>query len=108
MTIVDDFRCFFCSFPYLDGMGLGKEKKAFLKARYDLLDAALSRLSPKHKIIYLTYKQYEAMTEEGYKLPRQLLKALRDELELTQSTIRVYKNEVFEEVEAYLRIYGSK
>lgn len=95
-------------FPDIENMEIGKERKAILLERYKHLKKALGRLTPKHKIIYLTYKQYESETKEGYKLPRKLLKDLRTELDLTQSTVRVYKNEAFNEVETYLKNYGSK
>lgn len=95
-------------FPDIEKMEIGKERKAELKKLYELLNNALSRLSPKHKIIYLTYKQYEVETKEGFMLPRRLLKDLRMELDLTQSSIRVYKNEANKEVDNFLKIYGSK
>jgi DNA-directed RNA polymerase specialized sigma24 family protein len=94
--------------PDVDTLGLPKERKAILQERYEHIIKALSRLTPKHKIIYLTYKQYESEIKDGYKLPRKLLKKLRDELDLTQNTIRVYKNEAFKEVGNYLNNYGSK
>jgi DNA-directed RNA polymerase specialized sigma24 family protein len=95
-------------FPDVDKMNLGKEKKAILKENFDFIQKALDRLTPKHKIIYLTYKQYESETKDGYKLPRKLLKSLREELDLTQTSVRVYKHEAFNEVETYLKIYGAK
>lgn len=95
-------------FPDIEKMGLPIERKAILKERYEYIKKALDRLTPKHKIIYLTYKQYEEETKEGYKLPRKLLSRLRTELDLSQSTVRVYKNEAFNEVKTYLDIYGSK
>lgn len=96
-------------FPNIEKMEIGKERKAVLQERFEYIQKALSRLTPKHKIIYLTYKQYESQTKNGkYKLPRKLLKDLRDELDLTQNSIRVYKKEVFEEVDKYLNLYGSK
>lgn len=95
-------------FPDIENMEIGKERKAILQERYEHIKKALSRLTPKHKIIYLTYKQYESETKDGYKLPRKLLKDLRTELDLTQNTVRVYKNEAFNEVETYLKNYGSK
>ena len=94
--------------PDVNTLNLSKERKAILQDRYEHIDKALSRLTPKHKIVYLTYKQYESEIKDGYKLPRKLLKKLRDELDLTQNTIRVYKNEAFKEVEIYLNTYGSK
>lgn len=95
-------------FPDVDNMGMGKERKAILKERFEHIQKALNRLTPKHKIIYLTYKQYESEIKDGYKLPRKLLKELRTELDLTQNSIRVYKKEAFDVVEKYLKTYGSK
>jgi len=95
-------------FPDIENMEIRKERKAILQERYEHIKKALNRLTPKHKIIYLTYKQYELETKDGYKLPRKLLKDLRTELDLTQNTVRVYKNEAFNEVETYLKNYGSK
>jgi len=96
-------------FPDIENMDIGKERKAILKERFEHIQKALNRLTPKHKIIYLTYKQYELDTKNGeFKLPRKLLKNLREELDLTQNSIRVYKKEAFDEVDKYLKIYGSK
>jgi DNA-directed RNA polymerase specialized sigma24 family protein len=95
-------------FPDLDKISISIERKAILLERYEYIKKALERLTPKHKTIYLTYKQYESETKEGYKLPRALLKNLRDELDLTQNSIRVYKIEAFNAVDEYLKIYGSK
>ena len=95
-------------FPNIENMQSGKERKAILPEKYELIQNALNRLTPKHKIIYLTYKQYEAETREGFTLPRRLLKDLRTELDLTQNSIRVYKKESIDEVDNYLKNYGSK
>jgi DNA-directed RNA polymerase specialized sigma24 family protein len=95
-------------FPDIENMHISMERKAILLERYEHINKALSRLSSKHKIIFLTYKQYESEVKDGHKLPRKLLKKLRDELDLTQSTIRVYKKEASNEVETYLKVYGSK
>lgn len=95
-------------FPDIENISMEKEKKADLIKMQEHIKNMLDRLSPKHRIIYLTYKYYENITKEGYKLPRKLLKDLRTELDLTQSSIRVYKKEAFDEVEKYLKIYGSK
>ncbi|MDJ1498946.1 hypothetical protein QNI19_38830 [Cytophagaceae bacterium DM2B3-1] len=54
------------------------------------LDEIFEKLTPKHKIIFLTYKTYEM---EGKTLPRPLLTELRDILGLSQNSIRVYKKE---------------
>lgn len=57
------------------------------------LDNKLSTLDDKHRIIYLTYKAYQT---RGKKLPRTLLEKLRKRLNITQTTIRVYKREACE------------
>lgn len=92
-------------FPDIENLEIPEEKVKDLKAVYELIQNALAKLSAKHKIIYLTYKAYE---KEGYKLPRQLLKQLREELDLTQNSIRVYKNEAFKTIEHHLKHYGPK
>ena len=95
-------------FPDVANMEIGKERKAILIARQEHIIKLLDRLSPKHRIIYLTYKYYEDITKEGHKLPRHLLENLRNELNLTQNSIRVYKMEAFNAVDTYLNTYGSK
>lgn len=95
-------------FPDVENMLIGKERKAILQKASECIQNALNRLTPKHKIIYLTYKQYEAETNAGFTLPRRLLKDLRTVLDLTQNSIRVYKKEANDEVDNYLKIYGSK
>lgn len=94
--------------PDIETLSDDKVCKAELKRMYELLNEALSRLTPKHKVIYLTYKHYESLTNEGYNLPRHLTKKLQDELDLTQNSIRVYKKQAIEAVNAHLKIYGSK
>jgi len=71
------------------------EKARVLRKAKEVIDRALSKLTPKHKIIYLTYSVHE---EEGRKLPRQLLKQLQTKLDLTQNSIRVYKKEAKDSV----------
>lgn len=57
------------------------------------IDAAFAHLTPKHKIIYLTYFHHE---KEGRYFPARLRKKLVDVLGgLSQSTIRVYKKQAF-------------
>jgi DNA-directed RNA polymerase specialized sigma24 family protein len=89
----------------LDLKRFTSEKRKELKRIQEIVEKALNSLSPKHKTIFLTYKTYE---HDGYKLPRELLKSLREDLDLTQSSIRVYKKEAFDKVEEYLKIYGGK
>lgn len=80
------------------------ETRKVLKEKIALIDKALMRLGPKHKIIYLTYQQYE---EKEHKLPRKLLKELREELKLSQDTIRYYKREANQLVQTILEVYGK-
>jgi len=75
------------------------EKLKELQVYEDRIDAIFEKLTPKHKIIYLTYKQYE---QDGYTLPRILLEKLRIYLNLSQNAIRVYKKQAIELVEKEL------
>ncbi len=95
-------------FPDLDVLPASVERKAIMQKKYDIIKGALDRLSPKHNIIYLTYKQYEQQLNEGFNLPRALQQSLRDELGLSQASIRVYKKEAFDTVDQYLKLYGAK
>ena len=92
-------------FPSIENLEINEDKLKDVERVYGIIETALSKLSPKHKIIYLTYKAYE---KEGYKLPRELLKKLREELELKQDSIRVYKNEAFQQVDNYFKLYGTE
>lgn len=92
-------------FPNIDMSKVSVEKRAELKRIQEIIENALARLTPKHKIIYLTYKAYQ---HEGHTLPRGLLKKLRDELELAQTSIQVYKKEAYDTVDEYLKLYGSR
>lgn len=87
-------------FPELENLPLPNDRLESFRDLYQKMEKALARLSPKHKTIYLTYKAYE---KEGFKLPRPLLKQLREELELTQNSIRVYKNEAFHCIDQLLK-----
>ena len=57
------------------------------------LNAKLAGMEEKHRIVLLTYLAYES---QGKKLPRALTLKLRTQLNLEQSTIRVYKKEALE------------
>jgi hypothetical protein len=82
------------------------EKKKELKAMLEFINDAMLALSEKHKIIYLTYKAYE---EVGKNIPRSVSKKLREQLDLTQNSIRVYKMEANQHIEKYLeQINGIK
>ncbi|GAB3999486.1 hypothetical protein GCM10028807_49840 [Spirosoma daeguense] len=73
------------------------EKLKELQMYDQKLDEIFSVLTPAHKIIYLTYLYHE---KEGKYLPDRLRKELRDLLNLTQSTIRVYKMQAIELIKA--------
>lgn len=72
------------------------EQLAHLKAAEQELDKAFSHLTPKHKIIYLTYLYHG---REGRYLPPRLRKELTEVLGgIAKSTIRVYKGEAIEAI----------
>jgi DNA-directed RNA polymerase specialized sigma24 family protein len=104
-TPYDGTESVIVEFPSIDNLEITEVDTEDLQKIHDILERAFAKLSPKHKIIYLTYKMYE---KEGYKLPRKLLKQLREELELSQDSIRVYKKEAFETVDQFLKLYGNK
>lgn len=62
------------------------------------LNAKLAGMEEKHRIVLLTYLAYES---QGKKLPRALTLKLRTQLNLGQSTIRVYKKEALEALNIY-------
>lgn len=90
-------------YPDLEKLGLSEASLKELHETYGKIKSALDSLSIKHRIIYLTYHAYE---QKGFKMPRQLLKKLRDELTLNQNSIRVYKKEANEAV-AKVKNYGG-
>jgi len=81
-----------------------EESKRYLKKRLEIVSNALSKLSYKHKIIYLTYGLYE---QDGRYIPRQISKKLREELGLTQPSIRKYKEEAKKQIKAYLSMLNE-
>lgn len=91
--------------PSIENISGKTEQLRVIREKYELIQKALDRLSPKHKIIYLTYQQHAQL---GFKLPRMLTEKLRTELQLTQATIQFYKKEAFDKINEYLEIYGSK
>lgn len=66
-----------------------EEKKAKIK----WLNTRLESMEEKHRIVLLTYLAYET---KGRKLPRSLTLKLRTQLNLEQSSIRVYKKEAMD------------
>jgi hypothetical protein len=75
------------------------EKTKDLKAQLSIIESALSGLSEKHRIIWLTYKAYE---QRGKNIPRSVSKKLQEQLDLTQNTIRVYKMQAKQHISNYL------
>lgn len=76
------------------------ETKRQLKKELEILDKILNGLNKKKKIIYLTYKTYEHLGIYNFKSAK---KKLRDELNLSQASVRKYNNESRAYVEQYLR-----
>lgn len=61
--------------------------------RIQWLNVKLAGMEEKHRIVLLTYLAYGS---QGKNLPRSLTRKLRTQLNLEQSTIRVYKKEALE------------
>lgn len=76
-----------------------------LKKALEVIERALTGLSQKHRVIYLTYKAYET---HGKYLPRPLTKKLQDTLNLTQNSIQVYKKHAYDHVNNYLAAINGK
>lgn len=82
------------------------EERKELKVRLEIINSALLGISEKHQIIYLTYKAYE---EAGKNIPRSVSKKMREQLDLTQNSIRVYKMEANQHISDYLaKINGNR
>lgn len=64
------------------------ETRGMLMQQMMKIEKIFEKLSDKHRIIYLTYKVYRQ--DPGKTIPRSISKKLKEELELTSSTIRVY------------------
>jgi len=81
------------------------EKKKELIEKCSIIESALQGLSQKHKIIYFTYLAYELPKKN---IPRSITKKLREHLDLTQNSIRVYNNEAVKHVESYINKINGK
>lgn len=101
---------------YYENLEGDPERIAQLKKKDEVLREILyNRLTEKQRIVYLTYKQYERDTctvsadgtEKKFYLPRKLLKKLKDDLQITQPTIRKYKQEANAIIEPLLKLYGK-
>lgn len=92
-------------FPSLDASSIDDDTIEAYRQIQNIIDTALATLTPKHKVIYLTYKAYE---KSGFKLPRTLLEQLRKELDLSQGSIRAYKKAAFDTVNEHLKLHAVK
>jgi len=76
------------------------EERKSLMQLLNKIDMALAPLSEKHKTIFLTYRLYE---RDGRYIPRSVTKKLREELNLTQGSIRKYKEDALKMIRNYLK-----
>lgn len=76
-----------------------KTQKRQLKEKLRIVDEAISLLSEKHRVIYLTYKVY---TASGNNIPRPVSLKLQEELDLVPASIRKYKEQAIKQVENFL------
>lgn len=96
-------------YPDIENMDAPPERRAQIQKEFEIIKKALDRLSEKHKIIYLTYKQYEFELKGGkHYLPHAFLERLRRFLGISQASVRKYKQEANDKIEEYLNIYGAK
>lgn len=82
------------------------EKQRELKDKFSFLEKVLQGLSQKHKIIYFTYLAYKPI--EGKNIPRSVSNKLKDQLDLTQNSIRVYKKHATDLVKTYIDKVNEK
>jgi len=76
-----------------------EDSRKIMKTKLAIVEEALSQLSEKHRIIYLTYKLY---THQGNNIPRCVNKKLQEELALVSGSIRKYKEQANKQVITYL------
>jgi len=83
------------------------EKQKELKENLSFLERVLQGLSLKHRIIYFTYLAYKP--EKDKNIPRSVSNKLKDQLDLTQASIRVYRKEATDLVNNYInKVNGNK
>lgn len=88
-----------------ENIATSKESKDKLVLSLQIVEKALSKLSDKHKTIYLTYKLYS--TNESSYIPRIVSKKLQDQLGLVPASIRKYKQEANQIVELFLTNFNG-
>lgn len=76
------------------------EKQKELKENLSFLERVLQGLSQKHSIIYFTYLAYKP--EKDKNIPRSVSNKLKEQLDLTQASIRVYRKEAVDLVNNYI------
>jgi len=62
----------------------------------------INNLSKAHRTIYLTYKVHQ---RQGFKMPRNLLSTMREQLGLSQNTINAYLKEARDEISKTINMY---
>lgn len=83
------------------------EKQKELKENLSFLERVLQGLSQKHRIIYFTYLAYKP--EKDKNIPRSISNKLKEQLDLTQASIRVYRKDAADLVSNYInKVNGSK
>jgi hypothetical protein len=83
------------------------EKQKELKENLSFLERILQGLSLKHRIIYFTYLAYKP--EKGKNIPRSVSNKLKEQLDLTQASIRVYRKDATDLVNNYInKVNGNK
>jgi hypothetical protein len=83
------------------------EKQKELKENLSFLERVLQGLSQKHRIIYFTYLAYKP--EKDKNIPRSVSNKLKEQLDLTQASIRVYRKDATDLVNNYInKVNGNK
>lgn len=83
------------------------EKQKELKENLSFLERVLLGLSQKHRIIYFTYLAYKP--EKDKNIPRSISNKLKEQLDLTQASIRVYRKDATDLVNNYInKVNGNK
>lgn len=83
------------------------EKQKELKDNLSFLEMVLQGLSQKHRIIYFTYLAYKPDKDKN--IPRSISNKLKEQLDLTQASIRVYRKDAIDLVNNYIgKVNGNK
>lgn len=83
------------------------EKQKELKENLSFLERVLQGLTQKHRIIYFTYLAYKP--GKGKNIPRSVSNKLKEQLDLTQASIRVYRKDATDLVNNYInKVNGNK